>query len=187
VSPFVFPDNTVLCNFAAVERLDLLEAVFVGHGRWTEAVADEARRSTAYLPALAVLTRENWLGEPIEIDDEEDVARIERIRRAVFGGKEERPRQHLGEAQTCYLIKNRPEFAGSHWVSDDKDALRYARRQGLVTLETVDLVRQLVADEQLTLTDGFTLLSDMRANHRKLRFPASAAELERIPTVSRPE
>lgn len=187
MSAYVFPDNTVLCNFAAVERLDLLEAALAGRGRWTEAVADEARRSTKYLPGLAEISRKRWLGEPIEIDDENEVMRIERIRRAVFGGTSERPRQHLGEAQTCYLIKSWPELVGSHWVSDDKEALKYARRQGLVTLETVDLVRQLVAEEQLTLTDGFTLLSDMRANHRKLRFPASAAELKRIPTVSRPQ
>ncbi|GAA2490405.1 hypothetical protein GCM10010406_28160 [Streptomyces thermolineatus] len=39
-----FPDNTVLCNFAAVDRLPLLEKVLDGRGRWTQAVAHEARR-----------------------------------------------------------------------------------------------------------------------------------------------
>lgn len=34
----VFPDNTVLCNFAAIERLDLLIGWLRGRGRWTEAV-----------------------------------------------------------------------------------------------------------------------------------------------------
>lgn len=38
----LFPDNTVLCNFAAVNRLDLLKSVLSGRGRWTEAVAYEA-------------------------------------------------------------------------------------------------------------------------------------------------
>ncbi|MGH3277686.1 MAG: hypothetical protein ACRDNW_00920 [Trebonia sp.] len=37
----LFPDNTVLCNFAAVNRLDLLKSVLGGRGRWTEAVAYE--------------------------------------------------------------------------------------------------------------------------------------------------
>jgi len=39
VSTFLFPDNTVLCNFAAVDRLDLLQAVLNGRGRWTPTVA----------------------------------------------------------------------------------------------------------------------------------------------------
>ena len=46
MTEFLFPDNTVLCNFAAVNRLDLLNSVLNGRGRWTEAVAYETRRST---------------------------------------------------------------------------------------------------------------------------------------------
>ncbi|MCG3039466.1 hypothetical protein L7D48_02570 [Streptomyces sp. S1A] len=47
-----FPDNTVLCNFAAVDRLSLLEKVLDGRGRWTQAVAAEAGRSARYWPKL---------------------------------------------------------------------------------------------------------------------------------------
>ena len=50
-----FPDNTVLCNFAAVDRIDLLRSVLSEHGRWTEAVAYEASRSAAHLRSLASL------------------------------------------------------------------------------------------------------------------------------------
>ena len=31
-----FPDNTVLINFACVSRLDLLEEILRGRGRWTD-------------------------------------------------------------------------------------------------------------------------------------------------------
>lgn len=55
VTHLVFPDNTVLCNFAAVSRLDLLERILLGRGRWSEAVAYEAGRSSAYLPDLKTL------------------------------------------------------------------------------------------------------------------------------------
>lgn len=48
----LFPDNTVLCNFGTVSRLDLLRKVLDGCGRWTEAVAEEARRSAAYVRDL---------------------------------------------------------------------------------------------------------------------------------------
>ena len=63
----LFPDNTVLCNFAAVDRLDLLKSVLGGRGRWTEAVAYEASRSAAKLPPLLRLPLEGWLDDPIEI------------------------------------------------------------------------------------------------------------------------
>src|SRR5689334_2399061 len=138
MTEFLFPDNTVLCNFAAVKRLDLLAAVLNGRGRWTEAVAYEAERSARYLPQLACLPAEGWLDEPITID-ERDALRINRIRRAVFGGTDDDPFQHLGEAQTCFIIKEWAQFAGSWWISDDRDALRYARYQGIPTYETIDL------------------------------------------------
>jgi hypothetical protein len=83
---------------------------------------------------------DGWLDEPIEITKNSDVRKIEQIRRAVFGGTETRPLQHLGEAQTCYVIKNWPEFARSWWITDDREALRYARFQGITTRETLDLM-----------------------------------------------
>ena len=86
MTEFLFPDNTVLCNFAAVDRLDLLRAVLDGRGRWTAAVAYEASQSANVLPALHRLASDGWLGEAIEITDESDIKQVSRIRRAVFGG-----------------------------------------------------------------------------------------------------
>ena len=56
-----FPDNTVLCNFGAVDRVDLLRSVLGERGRWTEAVAYEASRSAAHLRALTSLAADGWL------------------------------------------------------------------------------------------------------------------------------
>src|ERR1700735_2869876 len=142
----LFPDNTVLCNFAAVDRLDLLRSVLGMRGRWTEAVAYEASNSAAIMPPLLRLGSEGWLNEPIEITDPADVQKIARIRRAVFGGTDDQPLKHLGEAQTCYVIKNWQSFAGSWWISDDGDALRYARFQNITTRETIDIFSIAVAD-----------------------------------------
>jgi len=110
-----FPDNTVLCNFAAVDRLDLLQAVLNGRGRWTATVAYEAGRSARFLPALASIATEGWLEEPIEIAAEPDVQRVNRVRRAVFGGTDDEPLKHLGEAETCF-VKEWTAFAGSWWI-----------------------------------------------------------------------
>ena len=108
----IFPDNTVLVNFAAIKRLDLLESWLRGRGRWTRAVADEARMSSGYWPALNGLHDSGWLGEPIEIEGDEAVSTVERLRRQVFGGTASEPKKHLGESQTCYLIGSVDQWHG---------------------------------------------------------------------------
>lgn len=167
----VFPDNTVLCNFAAVHRLDLLEAWLRGRGRWTEAVANEARRSSRALPDLTTLPSGGWLGEPIELDGDEVAARIEHIRRDVFGGTRDAPLQHLGEAQTCWLLKESAEWREAWWVSDDRDALDFARKQGITTRETLDIMSAIVADGDLTAQQGHLLMLEMVSADRQLRLP----------------
>jgi hypothetical protein len=175
----LFPDNTVLCNFAAVNRLDLIKSMFSGRGRWTEAVAYEARRSASKLPALRGLASEGWLDEPIEITKESEIQEINRVRRGVFGGTDDDPLKHLGEAQTCYLIKNWAEFARSWWISDDGDALRHARFQGITTRETIDIMSIAVADGDISARDAFDLMQRMADSDRYLRLPKSAEELRR--------
>jgi predicted nucleic acid-binding protein len=175
----LFPDNTVLCNFAAVDRLDLLKVVLGGRGRWTEAVAYEAGKSARVLPALRGLAGSGWLDEAIEIADDCDVLAIERIRRAVFGGTEDEPLRHLGEAQTCHLILNWASFAGSWWISDDKEALRYARHQGITTRETIDLLNIAVVNGDIAARDAYDLMVAMADSGRCLRLPSSAEDLRR--------
>jgi hypothetical protein len=174
-----FPDNTVLCNFAAVERLGLLRSVLRERGRWMEAVAYEASRSARHLPALADLVGDGWLGEPIEVTSAVDIQAIEQIRRAAFGGTDDRPLQHLGEAQTCYVIKHWADFAGSWWITDDREALRYARFQGVTTKETIDLMSMAVVDGDIAARDAFGLMNLMADRDRGLRLPKTASDFTR--------
>lgn len=179
MTQFLFPDNTVLCNFAVVNRLDLLNSVLDGRGRWTGAVAYEASRSATVLPDLHRVASEGWLGETIEVTDEADIQQINRIRRAVFGGTDDNPLQHLGEAETCHVIEHWPEFAGSWWISDDREALRFARFRGITTWETIDLVAMAVLNGGLAVREGFELLQTMSQKGRGLRLPATPADLTR--------
>ena len=179
MTEFLFLDNTVLCNFAAVDRLDLLRSVLDGRGRWTEAIEYESTRSARVLPALRQLTVDCWLGEAIEVSAETEIQQINVIRRAVFGGTDDKPLKHLGEAQTCYVILNWAEFAGSWWVSDDREALRYARSRGITTRETMDLVSIAVVDGHIGMQGAFTLMRQMIDQGRRLRLPGSAADLLR--------
>ena len=96
MSAALFPDNTVLCNFAAVDRLDLLRDSLRGRGRWTEAVAAEAAASAAFLPALHTLIAQRWLADPIEVTDPADIRMVERLRVNVFGGGVQRRRGRRG-------------------------------------------------------------------------------------------
>jgi predicted nucleic acid-binding protein len=175
VSLWWFPDNTVLCNFAAVARLDVLERTLANQGRWVEAVAHEARRSANVLPALKEVFRDGWLGEPIEIDGEDEVLRVDVIRRAVFGGPGAEPLKHLGEAQTLYLLQNRDEFRGSVWVTDDREAYEYAKRQGLIAKDTVAILCHAIADAIVTNEEAFGLLQAMLSANRVLHDPPSRA------------
>jgi hypothetical protein len=179
MTEFLFPDNTVLCNFASVSRLDLLNSVLDRRGRWTEAVAYESTRSARVLPDLGQLAAADWLGEPIEIDGESEIRQINGIRRAVFGGTDDEPLKHLGEAQTCFVILKWGEFAGSWWISDDREALRYARLQGITTRETIDLVNTAVVTGEIAARDGFDLMQQMANQGRHLRLPNTAADLRR--------
>lgn len=172
-----FPDNTVLCNFASVYQLPLLEKILRERGRWTEAIAFEASRSARQYPELATVTTDGWLGEPIEIDDVLEVDQINRVRRAVFGGTDQDPLKHLGEAQTCHVIRNWKDYAGSFWITDDRDAQDYARRAGITTRDTADLISEGIGDGVCTRNDGFKLLQLMRQRGRHLRIPANQAQL----------
>lgn len=177
MSQLIFPDNTVLCNFAAVGRLDLLRDWLRGRGRWTDAVALEVRASANHLPDLRCVATEGWLGEPIEIDDEAAIRKVEQKRRVVFGGTMAEPRKHLGEAQTCYLLAEVAEFHGSWWVTDDEDAYEHAGTLGIAAYRTIDIVRHLVADGDVTAEQGFALMGEMVGRDRWLVLPDSIGDL----------
>lgn len=172
----VFPDNTVLCNFACVGRADLLGDHLRGRGRWVEAVAAEAEASAGHLPDLRRLIDGGLLGEPIEISKPADVAAVEHLRVNVFGGTRARPMQHLGEAQSCFLLSKDDEWSDAVWVTDDRDAFEFAQRQGIITRGTVELFRALVADGDLTPDGAFGVLQAID-NERGLRIPSSPSGL----------
>ena len=95
----------------------------------------------------------------------------------VLGGSLDRPLQHLGEAQTCYVIRHIPEFKGCWWVSDDRDSLEYARGQGIQIYRTVDVMRMIVADGDLRSVQALDLMRGMQAAGRNLFVPGSVQGL----------
>jgi hypothetical protein len=81
-------------------------------------------------------------------------------------------------ALTCHVIEAWPELAGSWWISDDREAVRYARFR-YHHRETIVLVAMAVADGEISPKDGYALMSRMASAGRHLRLPASATDLAR--------
>lgn len=174
----VFPDNTVLCNFASVHRLDLLRDWLRGRGQWTEAVEDEARQSAAVLRGLVSVFDEGWLGEALAPETHDEDKEILRVRRAVFGGRDDQPTKHLGEAMTVVLIRRRPHLRDSWWVTDDRDAAEYAVVQGITTRDTMHIMGELVAEGAISVRDAFALMQTMRDRDRHMRMPSRPEHLQ---------
>ncbi|AJP00194.1 hypothetical protein TU94_00030 [Streptomyces cyaneogriseus subsp. noncyanogenus] len=169
-----FPDNTVLCNFACVSALGLLERILDGRGRWAEAVAHEADRSADIYPSLARVKIDGWLGEPLEIQDDEAHV-VERVRVAAFGGRASEPLQHLGEAQTLHIIQRWPGYQESFWLSDDRAACNHARRLGIKTLETRDVLARGCSMDEVSPTEAHKLLQQMRDAGQHPSIPGDAS------------
>lgn len=153
----LFPDNTVICNYGAVGKVQLLITFLNGRGRWTQAVQFEASRSARTRPDIGLLLS-GHMGEAIEI---EAIDHVEAIRVGQFGGTPEKPLQHLGEAETVYVIKNMPGYSGSGWITDDLAAYDFGTRLGIQTWDTRYTIEQLVAGHEITAQDGFAMLNDM--------------------------
>lgn len=133
----MFPDNTVLINFAIISRMDLLERLANGNGRWCATVATECAES-ARRPGLAALGgAQEIFGEPIFPDHAElqDV----QVLRDQLASPGDRPTQHLGEAETIAIIVRRQLWC--FFVSDDRGAARLAAQNGVTVVRTWHLLK----------------------------------------------
>ena len=65
-------DTCSLVNFAAVKRMDIVEATLQHRARWTQAVEHEVRCMSARYPSLKPLVDDRWLGEAVELDTDAD-------------------------------------------------------------------------------------------------------------------
>jgi predicted nucleic acid-binding protein len=174
-----FPDNSVIINFAVVDRLDLLRSSLRGQGRVVEAVHYEIGQSQSRVPNLHKLDREDWFGEAIRIDDEHAQQAVESMRKIRFGGEDSKPREHLGESQTLHVLRTDPEYSGSVWITEDRGAFRVAKAMGLIARDTRDLLEELVAFGELAAQAAFEIAVQMdRAGRPLMRMPTTVRDLE---------
>lgn len=179
MQPCLFPDNTVLINFAVIDRLDLLSLYLGDRGRIVEAVRYEVERSSSRIPNLAAEDWGDWFGEPIRIVAENDIRAVELMRTARFGGSKSDHLQHLGESQTIHVVSQDPGFQGSLILTDDKDAYRFASMRGILVRHTVEILRDLVGFQEITSQQAFELtvaIRDSPYDRTLLNLPTSARD-----------
>lgn len=166
---FFFPDTTVLCNFAAVQRLDLLQEYVASAGRWVQAVEYEVRASAKTHGDLLSIWVDGWLGDVIELNRKGEADRVRRFRRLQMFGDVDKPLQHLGESETFVAIRARSELHGSIVLTDDHDAHRVLSSNGVMTRDTLDVLQGLVARTALTPGQAKQLCDEMADADRSLR------------------
>jgi predicted nucleic acid-binding protein len=133
-----FPDNTVLINFAVIGRVDLLEKLANGNGRWCLSVSQECAKS-ARVDGLAALNGvRDFLGEPLEPTPAELLTT--RMVRDSMAAPGDQPTKHLGEAETIAIVTSRDLQSTTVFVSDDSGALIHAEAHGLMIADTWDLL-----------------------------------------------
>jgi predicted nucleic acid-binding protein len=165
MAALLFPDNTVLVNFATVGRMDVLEHLVRGRAAWTATVAEECRRS-AQIDGLAELGRmPQVFGEPLVLATPQEIVNTEAIRgRMIAPG--DPITAHLGEAEAVAIITTRGLRAA--FVTDDRQAGVVARAHGVKTYSTCVLIKLAVRVGLLTADDAWQIVTLLRRRSRHL-------------------
>jgi len=160
-------NTTVLSNFAAVSRLDLLRQVhrrlYIPSEVYEEildGLEEGYRFYTGLEDQLYPFAKDGWM-EMVSMVDEEELRLFQSLPR----------RLHHGEA-ACIAIARHRNWA---FLSDDKLARKTARSLGVVVSGTLGVLTHAVKDGQLTVEAGDDLLAAMiargyRSPHRNLQW-----------------
>ncbi len=146
----MFPDNTVLTNFALINRMDLLRRLANGKGRWCASVASECRNSAKRPDLTALDDAEDIFGEPL-YPDQAELQDAQALRSQLAAPGDPRT-QHLGEAETVAIAVRRQ--LDCIFITDDRAAARLAANNGIRVATTWDLLRMA---HRMSWVDAATL------------------------------
>ncbi|MEJ2211994.1 MAG: DUF3368 domain-containing protein [Anaerolineae bacterium] len=151
----ILTNTTVVSNFAATGRLDLLKQI---HGRLHipnqvyEEILDGLEEGYEFYRAVEgqiyPLAESGWI-ELVSMSDEEEFRLFQSLPR----------RLHHGEA-ACLAIAHHRNWA---FLSDDKRARKQARSMGIVVSGTLGVLSQAVKHHLLAVEEADELLGDMIA------------------------
>lgn len=157
-----FADNTVLVNFAMINRMDLLEGILSGNGRWCATIAGECYQSSLVDGLESISDARDFFGSPIYPNQAELVdTQVLRLQLAKPGDHRQ---AHLGESETLAVITGR--YEGSFFVTDDQSAQRLAQAHSVQAVSTWQLFRLIYKRGDVTCAealDYFSILKDRGA------------------------
>ncbi|OHU26272.1 hypothetical protein BKG77_07050 [Mycobacteroides chelonae] len=124
-----------------IGRMDLLETLFQGRGRWCPTVRDECLESAKQPDLDTIAESERILGDPIW-PNKNELIQTRILRNKLAGPQEQNPRKHLGEAETLAVMAERYSF--EVLVTDDVGARRLAGELGIRVVTTFSLLQMVV-------------------------------------------
>lgn len=107
-------------------------------------------------------------GEPLYPKTQDERLEIESLR-IDLAEPEDGPYKHLGEAETIVIIRTRGISAA--FVTDDRSAREAARREGVKTYATWDLLKVLYKTKRISREELWTYVTYLRS--KKRGWPAS--------------
>jgi predicted nucleic acid-binding protein len=160
-----FPDNTVLINFAIIGRVDLLEKLANGNGRWCLSISQECAKSARVEGLESLNGVRAFLGRPLEPTPAELLST--RILRDSMAAPGDRPTKHLGEAETITIVTSRDLQSTAIFISDDTGALIHAKAQGIRIADTWDLLDLAVRVDQISTEEHAQYTAALQAAGRR--------------------
>ena len=169
----VVTDACSLINFAASDDMAVLKVgLDYRTPRCTQAVHAELLKHRHNFPKLAPLINDEWLGEPIELNQVGDRDGIKYLRTAL-GGTRADPKLHLGEAESIHAIQTRTDLAGGVLLTDDRDARRLAGLKNILVWDTTRLLAEIHLLGDLEWEEAQKILLRMEQAQRGVRIPAN--------------
>lgn len=157
----MFPDNTVLVNFAHLNRVALLGVLFPSR-QWCATVASECGKS-ATVPGLSDLhSAPAVFGAPLYPNPAEHVDT--QILRTAMSRPDDERHKHLGEAETIAIVSRRRIHAV--FVTDDRSAKARAAAHGILVIDTWRVFQLAHRKGLLTAAEVWADLQTLAAKER---------------------
>ncbi|MEV8148835.1 hypothetical protein AB0O52_11915 [Arthrobacter sp. NPDC080073] len=159
----LFPDNTVLINFALINRMDLLSRLANGNGRWCATVEQECLQSAAYEGLVALGDAADIFGDPLFPETRFEHLNV-RTFRDELAEPNDPPHKHLGEAETLAIMSSRNIHG--FFVTDDGGARRLAARHGIQVVDTWKLMHIAIKKGFVDAATVWGYVQTLRASKR---------------------
>lgn len=165
---FMFPDNTVLVNFALLKRHDIVIWFTRGKVLWALSVARECHRSAQISGLEAMKDWDALLPAPL-FPHRGELVNAHHLANSMRRPGETNPAQHMGEAETIAIASMR--YPGSFFLTDDGDAMRTANHWGMKSIGTLEILSYAEVGERISPEEAQQYIGELIGYSR---FPARA-------------